>query len=317
MLNPNTSQPILGGLWGSVVGDALGVPVEFLSRADVRLNPVTGMRGYGTYQQPPGTWSDDSSLLLCSVESLNTAEFDIEDMGRRFVGWFRNNKWTPHGEVFDIGVATSTALLKIEHGCLAKDAGGRGEHDNGNGSLMRMLPVALRFADGSVNELLDKVHASSAITHAHRRSLMCCGFHALVVRELLAGTRPADAFASALNEFRKQYDDPIWNPQFVNLQRLLDGRLAEREEADIASSGYVVHTLEAALYCLLTTSSYRECVLRAVNLGSDTDTTGCVAGGLAGVAYGVGAIPKEWIAALARKGDLDCLFHEFTETLTP
>lgn len=311
----NTKERILGGLWGSVVGDALGVPVEFHSRADVRLNPVTGMRGFGTHRQPPGTWSDDSSLLLCSVESLNTVEFDIEDMGRRFVGWFRDNKWTPHGEAFDIGVATSTALLRIEHGSLAKDAGGRGEHDNGNGSLMRILPVALRFAGGGLAELLDKVHASSAITHAHRRSQMCCGLHALVVRELLAGVPPGDAFAAALKMFRQRYDDPVWHPQFLNLQRLLDGRLAAREEADIASSGYVVHTLEAALYCLLTTSNYRDCVLRAVNLGSDTDTTGSVAGGLAGLVYGAGAIPGEWIAALARKGDLDCLFHEFVGTL--
>jgi ADP-ribosylglycohydrolase len=146
---------------------------------------------------------------------------------------------------------------------------------------------------------------------------MCCGFFALVVRELVTGARPEAAFESALRRFLFHYDTPEWNPQFLNFQRLLDGKLAQLNESDIASSGYVVHTLEAALFCLLTTTSFTDCVLRAVNLGSDTDTTGCVAGGLAGLAYGVSAIPREWIAALARKGDLDCLIHEFADALKP
>jgi ADP-ribosylglycohydrolase len=310
-------QRILGGLWGAVVGDALGVPVEFQNRAAVQANPVSGMRGFGTYNQPPGTWSDDSSMTLCTMENLLTTGFDAEDMGRRFVQWNVAEKWTPWGRVFDIGATTAEALHRIRRGAVAAQAGRADEMANGNGSLMRMLPVALWFTQSPEEELLDRVHACSAITHGHHRSKMCCGFFALVVRELVTGARPEAAFESALRRFLFHYDTPEWNPQFLNFQRLLDGKLAQLNESDIASSGYVVHTLEAALFCLLTTTSFTDCVLRAVNLGSDTDTTGCVAGGLAGLAYGVSAIPREWIAALARKGDLDCLIHEFADALKP
>src|SRR5262245_20405496 len=126
-------ERILGGLWGSLVGDALGVPVEFKDRAILQADPVTGLRGYGTHQQPPGTWSDDGALLLCTVDSLLTAEFDTTDMGQRFVNWCKRGLWTAWGDAFDIGMATSDALRRIENGVPAENAGGRGEYDNGNG----------------------------------------------------------------------------------------------------------------------------------------------------------------------------------------
>lgn len=181
-------ERMLGALWGSVAGDALGVPVEFKARDEIRANPVIGMRGYGTHHQPPGTWSDDSSLLLCTVDSLVTEEFNLDDMGRRFVGWFRDFLWTPHGEAFDVGMATADALIRIERGTTAAEAGGRGDYDNGNGSLMRIIPVALRFAATPRDVLLDRVQRASAITHAPPRSRLACALHALLVTELLHGT---------------------------------------------------------------------------------------------------------------------------------
>jgi ADP-ribosylglycohydrolase len=304
---------ILGGLWGALVGDALGVPVEFIDRDEVRINPVTGMRGFGTHKQPPGTWSDDSSLLLCTADSLVRHEFDTQDLGTRFVRWYREELWTPHGKVFDVGVATAQAIGSIAHGMRAEMAGGQDQYSNGNGSLMRMLPVSLRFAALADKPLLDRVHRASALTHRHPRSQMACGLYTLVIRGLLNGKPAAEALAQALLAFRAFYEgEAWWAAEYDYFQFILAEKLAACSEAEIDSSGYVLHTLTAALWCLLTTRNFQDCVLKAVNLGGDTDTTGCVAGGLAGVAYGVAPIPADWIGQLARKNDVDDLFQEFS-----
>jgi ADP-ribosylglycohydrolase len=305
---------ILGGLWGAVTGDALGVPVEFKSRAEVQADPVTNMRGHGTHQQPAGTWSDDSSLLLCSADSLLRHDFNTEDMGQRFVAWYQEKLWTPWGKVFDVGVTTSQALARIANGVRAEVAGNDDQYSNGNGSLMRILPVTLRFTEQPVPALLERVHRASAVTHRHARSQMACGFYALVIRELLSGAKVADAFAQGVESFRSFYEpDPYWAVELDYFQLAMAKDLAARPEPEIDSSGYVVHTLTASLWCLLTTDNYHDCVLKAVNLGGDTDTTGCVAGGLAGVAYGTSAVPQQWIEQLARRQELDQLFKTFSK----
>lgn len=309
-------ERILGGLWGSLAGDALGVPVEFKDRATVQADPVNDMRGYGTHRQPPGTWSDDSSLLLCSAESLLHHEFDTEDMGKRFVRWRREELWTPHGRVFDIGVTTSHALALIANGVRAEAAGSDDQFSNGNGSLMRILPVSLRFATAPTRQLSDRIHRASAITHRHPRSQMACVLFTLVVHGLLNGRSSREAFSTALSEFRSLYEpESFWAVELDCFQLLLAGDLAQRPEREIDSSGYVLHTLTASLWCLLTTSTFQECVLKAVNLGGDTDTTGCVAGGLAGVHYGLASIPQSWSAVLALHDDIENLFNCFAESI--
>jgi ADP-ribosyl-[dinitrogen reductase] hydrolase len=312
----STRERILGGLWGSLAGDALGVPVEFKDRAYVHADPVKDMRGFGSHKQPAGTWSDDSSLLLCSTDSLLRHEFDTEDMGRRFVLWSKQELWTPHGKVFDIGSTTAHALNYIAGGMRAEMAGGVEERSNGNGSLMRIIPVSLRFVDRPTKQLLDRVHRASAITHRHPRSQMACGLFTLVVRQLLNNRDASNAFTNAVLDFRSFYEsDPWWSAEFDCFQLLLAKDLARRSESEIESGGYVLHTLTASLWCLLTTSSFEECVLKAVNLGGDTDTTGCVAGGLAGVRYGHDAIPQKWIQALARHGEVESLFNRFADVI--
>ncbi len=310
MKAPTKRDRILGGLWGSLVGDALGVPAEFMGRADVQRNPVNGMRGFGTHRQPAGTWSDDSSMLLCTVESLNEHGFSPDDMAARFLRWGRESYWTPHGNVFDMGIATNQALGRIAAGKPTLECGGVSEYDNGNGSLMRILPVCLRFAGGDTATLAGKVEDASCITHAHRRSQMACFFHALFVRELLAGGDLRAALASAQAAFRTKYTAP-WTDEFMAFTNALDPKLPDFPESEIRSGGYVMETLTAAIWCLLTTDNFRDCLLKAVNLGGDTDTTGCVAGGLAGVCYGVDAIATEWLGALARKDDITPLFERF------
>jgi ADP-ribosylglycohydrolase len=305
---PTFEDRITGSLYGSLVGDALGVPVEFAPRATRRRDPVMDMRGYGTHGQPPGTWSDDGALLLCSVESLALKGFDPRDMGERFVQWYCRGLWSAHGTVFDIGIATRGALARIESGVPAEEAGGSGESSNGNGSLMRILPVILASLAEPLSSFAHRIARASAITHRHRRSQLACTLYGLLVRELLAGQQPETAWRTSRHTFAPLCEGHAEHPAF---QPLLHGDLAQLPEDSIESSGYVMHTLTAAVWCLLTTGTFSGCVLKAVNLGEDTDTTACVAGALAGAAYGINAIPSEWLAALPRQEDLKALFASF------
>lgn len=308
-----SSRPsrLLGSLYGSLIGDALGVPVEFRSRADRVLDPVTGMRGYGTHGQPAGTWSDDGALLLCSVESLVEKGFDTQDMGERFVRWVKAGHWSARGTVFDIGIATRKALRLIEEGCPAELAGGTGAYDNGNGSLMRILPVVLASLNEPPETMTSQVFRASGVTHGHERSQLACAFYGHVIRHLMAGMPAKEALTQARIAFEQAHQD---SPEMACFRDLLNACLASWPADEVSSGGYVMETLTAALWCLLTTSSFSECVLKAVNLGDDTDTTGCVAGGLAGALYGLDAIPANWLAPLPRQEELKHLFERFIQT---
>ena len=312
-MNPIThNERELGALWGALVGDALGVPVEFRSRREVQANPVTGMRAFGTHGQPAGTWSDDSSLLLCAADSLVTKQqFDATDLGAKFVEWMNRGLWTPHGAVFDVGIATSHALSRISRGTPPELAGGNDEYDNGNGSLMRILPFTLWFHAIPADEFSAIIQRASALTHRHPRSQMACVLYGLVIRELLKGATRADAVHAALDAFKRLSEKEPFRAERIHFQLLESRDLTTVPEDEIGSSGYVMHTLTASLWCLLNSQSFEETVLKAVNLGDDTDTTGTVAGGLAGAYYGLGAIPAEWINALARKDDISSLFESF------
>jgi len=312
----STQDRILGALWGAVVGDALGVPVEFQNRSSLRENPVTAMRGFGTHGQPPGTWSDDSSLLLCTVDSLATCrQFDVNDLADRFLRWGRDGYCTPHGQIFDIGIATSDALADLKNGVSPEEAGRADEYSNGNGSLMRILPVALWFSKAKPGEVIVFAQCASSLTHRHPRSQMACALYCLLVRALVQGMPPGKAWSQAVDAFSAHYDRPPYVAERLHFRLIESGKLAEQTEQDIDSSGYVMHTLTAAVWCLLTSQSFEETVLKAVNLGGDTDTTGCVAGGLAGAYYGLASIPSDWKSVLARHADIESMFARFFEQL--
>ncbi|HEV7401352.1 MAG TPA: ADP-ribosylglycohydrolase family protein [Chthoniobacteraceae bacterium] len=311
------SDRMAGALWGALVGDALGVPVEFMSREAIAKNPVDGMRGFGTHNQPAGTWSDDSSLLLATVDSLACCgKLDPADLGSRFVRWERDHFYTPHGQVFDIGIATSQALSRLARGTPPEEAGGDTESSNGNGSLMRILPIALWFRACPDGELAFLAQRASTLTHRHPRSQMACALYCLLVRELLTGTAPADALRTALHAFGRIFDGPPFLAERRHFHALERGNIEQTMESDIASSGYVMHTLIASIWCLLNSASFSETVLKAVNLGSDTDTTGTVAGGLAGALYGLPSIPVAWKKRLARHDDVAGLFAQFSAAQT-
>ncbi len=310
----NLEKHILGGLYGSLVGDALGVPVEFASREARQKDPVVGMRGGGSHGQLPGTWSDDGSLLLCAAESLVEKDtFDPQDMGERFLQWFELGHWTARGLVFDIGIATRQALLRISHDIPALQAGGSGLYDNGNGSLMRILPVVVASLSVPDEIFVSRIEQASSITHGHARSKMACVFYGLVVRKLVRGESAAAALAAAQDAFQHLYVDA---EELATFRTLLRNDLVSEPELHIHSGGYVMETLTASLWCLLTTDKFSDCVLKAVNLGDDTDTTGCVAGGLAGLLYGFDAIPAEWRLSLPRQQELRELFARFERSLS-
>jgi ADP-ribosylglycohydrolase len=310
--NLSHSDRILGALWGSLAGDALGVPVEFQNRETVRENAVTGMRGFGTHRQPAGTWSDDSSLLLCTLESLtHSGALDATDLGERFVRWERDGYWTPHGSVFDIGNTTAHAIQRIAAGAPPEEAGGADVNSNGNGSLMRIIPIALWFHKQSPEALAECAQRASSLTHRHARSRMACAFYCLLARELLRGASPKDGIRAAFEVFCRIHARPPFAEEIGHFRLLGSDTLADRPESEIGSSGYVIHTLLASVWCLLTSRSFEETVLKAVNLGGDSDTTGTVAGGLAGIYYGRKAISLFWEESLARHDEVEALFTRF------
>lgn len=296
---------------GLAIGDALGVPVEFRKRDYLRDSPVTTMTGYGVWNQPPGTWSDDSSLTFCTAESLLTG-YDLNDMGRRFVRWFNEGYWGAHHKLFDIGNTTQAALNRIFYGEDPRYSGDYEHTSNGNGSLMRIMPAALYFSKLNNNELFTVMQAISGITHAHVRSVLSCFIYACLVREIVNGKDKTEAWRHAIQNSTAFINAGGYNPEEIKLfDRLLQNDVTLLEENDIHASGYVLHTLEASIWTFLKTDTYTDAVLKAVNLGGDTDTTGCVTGALAGLYYGLEAIPAEWIDSLARQNDIRKLAAAF------
>ncbi len=296
-------------LFGVAVGDALGVPVEFRSREELRKDPVTGMRGYGTHGQPPGTWSDDSSLTFCLAEAL-TEGFDLTIIARNFVRWHRRGYWSAHGKIFDIGGITWRALSRLHSGVAPEMAGDDGDWSNGNGSLMRILPLLFHIADRPAEERYRLTKQVSALTHRHVRSVISCFICLEFAGYIIRGMDKSEAYSSLRSETPGMLESFGISPgEISQFDRILRKNIASLPPEQIVSDGYVVHTLEASLWCIMKTSSYRKAVLKAVNLGRDTDTTAAVAGGLAGLLYGYETIPEEWINVLARKKDIENLSH--------
>lgn len=301
---------IRAAMFGHAIGDALGVPVEFMNREKLRADPVTDYRGYGAHHVPAGTWSDDTSMALASMDSLAHG-VDYEDMMRRFCNWKTEAAYTATDEVFDMGIATNRALSRFLRGTPALLCGGSDENDNGNGSLMRIIPAILyckyRLADAPVEEQIQLVHDVSRLTHAHPRSMIGCGIYYFIMMELLERQSKL-AVEAGLHKARAFYQE---QPEFSHYRRLMEPSFADLPESQIHSSGYVVATLEAAVWCLLNTNSYKECVQKAANLGSDTDTVAAVAGGLAGVLYGLEGIPEPWYQGLIRHEMIEQLCSDF------
>ncbi len=294
---------IYNGIIGLVVGDALGVPVEFKKRDTYT---VTDMTGYGTYNQPPGTWSDDSSLTLATLDSMvKLGKIDPADIMQNFFYWLNDGMFTPYGKVFDVGGGTRRAISRYANRKDASQCGGKTRMDNGNGALMRILPVAM-LPDSTYKQV--KILSVAHLTHAHFISDFACLVYTAIVENLMNGMEKEEAVTSGVQRLQHNIENVSMLTEYSRLPNI---QTLQREE--IKSSGYVVDTLEAALWCFLNTNTYRDCVLAAVNLGEDTDTVAAVAGGLAGIQYGCGGesgIPDEWIAQIPRRDWIKALCAE-------
>lgn len=310
MTERNIYQDILFGI---AVGDALGVPVEFKDRETIALNPICDMTGFGTYNLPAGTFSDDSSLAFCLAEAL-TMEFNLKIIGNNFVAWLNNNFWTARGNVFDVGMATRKAIGRLQVGCNPVLAGGMDESDNGNGSLMRILPLLIYIKDKPIEDRYQIIKQVSSITHGHIRSVIACFYYLEFARQILLGIDRFRIYKNLQIEISEYLNALSINSTEIKLfDRLLKAKIYELADKEIFSSGYVLHTLEASVWCLMTTDNYESATLKAVNLGEDTDTTGAVTGGLAGLLYGVDSIPKKWLQLIARKDDIANLANRLQE----
>lgn len=298
----NILYKIKSVIFGLAVGDALGVPVEFASREELDGAPVFDMEGFGTYPYPAGAWSDDTSMSLCALDSLAKGSVDYNEIMKNFSRWMADGEYTSVGVCFDIGGACHKAINRFLSCFPALACGGMDEHSNGNGSLMRILPFVL-FCEYCTHEEddLEIIHTASALTHAHERSKIGCGIYSIIIRQLLE--EPSrESVKTGLEMAALQYKE---NEELSHYKRIFDPNFKDMKREEIKSSGYVVDTLEAALWCLLTTTSYKECVLKAVNLGEDTDTVAAVAGGMAGALYGYDGIPKGWINTLLKRDYID------------
>lgn len=284
---------------GHAVGDALGVPVEFCSREWLEKHPVIDMLGFGTHNVPAGTWSDDTSMSLCALSSLANGNVDYDSVMRNFGKWCYDGEFTTDGVVFDIGMTCSHAIDNYFYGKISTSRCGlTSVHSNGNGSLMRIHPFVLyayynRIKDES--EFVDMIINASSLTHAHVCSTDGCIIYSYILRELLNSPVKSSVY-KGIDRARSMVSssERCYNRVF---SEDIGGLCCE----DIKSTGYVVDSLEAAIWCLLTTNSYAECVLKAVNLGGDTDTIAAIAGSLAGALYGLDAIPVNWIGKLRKR----------------
>jgi ADP-ribosylglycohydrolase len=300
---------LAGALWGHLVGDAVGVPYEF--RPPSAIGEVRfGARG--THGQPPGTWSDDGALTLALFDSLLSVGFDPADQGRRFLAWQEQGAYTPDGDgPFDIGGTTAQALQRIRDGVPAETAGPAGEHDHGNGSLMRVLPLALVGHPLSDAELIEQAHRASAVTHGHPIAQAACALYVLLARELLladeTGIERGEALDRARTTLRTAYDGAS---AYAAHRRALDTITAY---AGRAGSGYVVDAGWSAWDAFAAASSYQETITRAVRYGHDTDTTAAIAGGLAGAWFGLDGIPPDWLGGMRGHTIVDPLLDRLLE----
>ena len=292
---------------GHAVGDALGVPVEFCSREMLDADPVTDMRGSGSHDVPKGTWSDDTSMSLCALEAMGGQKINIDRVMRNFVKWLDEGEFTATGKTFDVGNTCCGAICEYKRGTEWKRCGASSDNSNGNGSLMRIQPFAMFVADKiiPVERKISVVEIGSVLTHAHTRSRIACGIYAFVLWEILAD-QSKTAVRRGLEKAKRFYEEkgktkPGYATELRYYSRLFSDNFDKTDRRKIMSGGYVVETLEAAIWCLLTTDNYRDCVLASVNLGHDTDTVGAVTGGLAGAMYGYEGIPQSWRETLLRR----------------
>ena len=300
-------------LYGFIVGDAMGVPIEFEDREKLINKPVTSMLGYGSHDVEAGVYSDDTSMTLATMDSIikQNGIINYNDIADRFCNWVNNNEYTATNKVFDIGMTTKYALIKYFNNKIdATMCGGTNINENDNGSLMRMLPIALYCFYKNIkddNEIFTLVKNSSSITHAHDISILGCYIYVRYVISLLETKNKISSY-----NFIKKLDYSMFIEEGkIEYSRILFSDISTLNINDINSSGYVVDTLESVFWIVLNCISYNESIIGAINLGGDTDTIGAITGSIAGILYGYDNISKRWLSKLKNKDYIDEIITKF------
>lgn len=306
-----SNNKVNDALLGIATGDAIGVPFEFSSRDQMKENPAKDMIGFGTYNQPKGTWSDDSSLTFCLANSLLEG-YDLVDISKNFIKWKNEAYWSARGKVFDIGNTTAQSISELEQ--ILKSGNTQdlktlrylgNEFDNGNGSLMRIMPLLFYIQGKNIKEQFDIVWEVSALTHKHIRAAMSCLIYLKIAENIIQGSNKEESYLNTRNQIIE-----FWNSfefskkEREHFKRIIQGDIRDTKIDDLKSGGYVIEVLESSIWFFLNRNSYSDIILSIINIGHDTDTSAAIAGGLAGLFYSTKDIPNHWIQSLARLDDI-------------
>ena len=293
-------------LLGTAIGDALGLPVQFLEREVVAKNPITTMEGLDQFNIPAGTWSDNTSLSFCLAESLCNG-YDLNDIINKFTKWMYEDYWTPANETFDINYINYFAIVNLRNNGSPHVAGIDNKRGNRDGSLMRILPLVPYILNMEEEKKFRIIKEISSLTYRHPRSILACIALCEFAIQYINLQSVEEAYQTMQQTILQLLKKEMFIEEDIPFKRLVGLSYEEFkaiELKDIHSTEYVIDILEASLWCIFNTTSYKDAVLKAVNLGDDANTVGAITGGLAGILYGYDTIPPEWLEVLAKKDDI-------------
>ncbi|MBC6310984.1 ADP-ribosylglycohydrolase family protein [Listeria sp. FSL L7-1582] len=308
-LKLNVKKRLIPTLFGGIIGDVIGVPVEFKERDTFFIDDMVG---YGTYNQPLGTWSDDTSLTLCLIKNIleNGTTKDLMD---KFDAYYESGYCTPFGQMFDIGRTTMDSIVRYKGGSAPAHCGGRSEMDNGNGAIMRIAPLV--FLMHNEFDFLKKVKVIkeyTEITHAHPRAVVGSVIYIELLLRLYHNRTLRDALKDIYELFHENFDaNHEYIQELSHFTRIFSDDFLATERSEILSDGYLVHSIEAAIWSFGNSDSFRDAVILAVNLGADTDTIAAITGSLAGMYYKMKDIPEDWLNNVVLKEELETTINEF------
>lgn len=306
------------GIIGLALADAMGVPVEFQSREVLRQSPITTVEGYGTYNMPEGCWSDDTSLTIATMDAIiknagSITKKTYNDIGNNFASYAFSDSFTPTDKMFDIGNTTYDAIIKFCTGTPAIKAGGNGPYNAGNGALMRILPIAYYAHHNNLSDIetLKIVAKISSITHRLPTCILGSYIYTQFAKALLSGKSKKEAYQIMQNSDYSIFSEDL----LMEYYRVLCDDISRFSEDEISSKGKTRPTLEASLWSFMNTDNYNSAVLKAINLGNDTDTIGACTGGLSGLYYGASSINPDWLSKLKKAKYLEDLCSAYDISL--